>query len=172
MIMLPNDRTENYINKLRELINQNLQIVVCVFPASRDDRYSAVKKYCCITQPIPSQVINGTTIGNAKKLRSVSQRVLLQMNCKLGGTLWSVHIPYKKLMVVGLDVYHSTAAGVKSIAGFISSYDADITRWYSRVCIQRSGQEIIDSARQCLIEALKLYYKFNGDYPGRIVIYR
>ena len=27
-----------------------------MFPTSRDDRYSAVKKLCCIERPVPSQV--------------------------------------------------------------------------------------------------------------------
>lgn len=34
------------------------QIVVAVFPTARDDRYSAVKKVCCVEKPVPSQVSN------------------------------------------------------------------------------------------------------------------
>ena len=56
MVEVVNDRTESYLRALRELINPRLQIVVVVFPTSRDDRYSAVKKLCCIESPIPSQV--------------------------------------------------------------------------------------------------------------------
>ena len=32
-------------------------------------------------------------MGQAGKMRSVVQKVLLQMNCKLGGELWGVDIP-------------------------------------------------------------------------------
>lgn len=56
MVEVVNDRTESYLRALRELINPRLQMVVVVFPTSRDDRYSAVKKLCCIESPIPSQV--------------------------------------------------------------------------------------------------------------------
>jgi len=31
-------------------------MVVCIFPTSRDDRYAAVKKLCCVDSPVPSQV--------------------------------------------------------------------------------------------------------------------
>jgi len=69
------------------------QLVVTVFPTSRDDRYNAVKKLCCVDNPVPSQVILARTIGNQDKLRSVTQKIALQINCKLGGELWSVKIP-------------------------------------------------------------------------------
>lgn len=56
-----------------------------VFPSSRDDRYSAVKRLCCVDMPVPSQVIVSNTIGQQHKLHSVTQRVALQINCKFGG---------------------------------------------------------------------------------------
>ena len=67
-------------------------------------------------------------ITNEKKMSSVAQKVILQMNCKfnlililsksylkvilqmnckLGGELWAPRNPVaKKLMVVGIDVFH------------------------------------------------------------------
>jgi aubergine-like protein len=45
-------------------------------------------KYNCI------QVIIGKTIGDQKKIRSVVQKIALQINCKLGGELWGVSIPF------------------------------------------------------------------------------
>jgi len=32
-------------------------MIVAICPTSRDDRYSAIKKICCVDNPIPSQVI-------------------------------------------------------------------------------------------------------------------
>ena len=106
VVELPNDRTENYIRAIREQIKSSLQLVVIIFPSSRDDRYS-VKKLCCIEHPIPSQVINARTISQQQKLRSVTQKIALQINCKLGGELWAVDIPLKNIMVVGIDMYIS-----------------------------------------------------------------
>lgn len=37
--------------------NNNLQLVVIIFPNLREDRYNAVKKICCAQIGIPSQVI-------------------------------------------------------------------------------------------------------------------
>ena len=54
--MLPMDKTDLYIQALRKHINSSLQIVVIICPTSRDDRYAAIKKVCCVELPIPSQV--------------------------------------------------------------------------------------------------------------------
>lgn len=53
---LPNDRTETYVKTIRNQMKPSLQMVVVIFPTQRDDRYSSVKKLCCIESPIPSQV--------------------------------------------------------------------------------------------------------------------
>lgn len=40
-----------------------------------------------------AQVIISKTISRPDKMRSVVQKIALQINCKLGGELWSVDIP-------------------------------------------------------------------------------
>ena len=62
-------------------------------PFPRDDVYSAIKRFCVVERAIPSQVILTKTLKNEKNQRSVMQKVALQINCKLGGALWSLKIP-------------------------------------------------------------------------------
>lgn len=76
---LPNDRTETYLKCLKEIITDQLQIVVMIMPSPRDDRYSAVKIQCNVETPVPSQVINYKTLANEKKASSVVQKVALQV---------------------------------------------------------------------------------------------
>lgn len=56
VIVLDNDKTDTYASTLRQALNVQTQIVVCICPTARDDRYSAIKKICCAESPIPSQV--------------------------------------------------------------------------------------------------------------------
>ena len=79
MKVLPNDRTETYLQCLRENIKPEVQIVVMIMPTPRDDRYAAVKKLCNVDLPVPSQVINYRTLSNEKKASSVVQKVALQV---------------------------------------------------------------------------------------------
>lgn len=59
VVEIHNDRTETYLAAIRPQIGPHLQLVVVVFPTSRDDRYSAIKKLCCVEKPVPSQVGEG-----------------------------------------------------------------------------------------------------------------
>ncbi|XP_076360662.1 piwi-like protein 1 [Tachypleus tridentatus] len=172
-LTLKDDRTESYLRALRDNVNQQVQVVVIIFPTSRDDRYSAIKKLCCIDMPVPSQVINARTISNHQKLRSVTQKIILQINCKLGGELWALEIPIReRTMICGIDVYHDISRGGKSVLGFVSSLNQSFTRWFSRPAFQQSGQEIIDCLKLAFLGALRKYYEVNHDLPKKIFIFR
>lgn len=67
--------------------------MVVIFPTKREDKYNAVKKLLCAERPCPSQMIISKTISDERKLRSVVQKISLQINAKLGGELWQLHIP-------------------------------------------------------------------------------
>ncbi|NXK86454.1 PIWL2 protein, partial [Formicarius rufipectus] len=90
------DRIESYVRSIRSGLGsqEKVQLLVCITPRNRDDLYGAIKKLCCVQAPVPSQVINAQSLmGHPGKTRSVVQKVLLQINCKLGGQLWGVDIP-------------------------------------------------------------------------------
>lgn len=44
MIALRDDRTETYLQQLRNNIRDKVNLMVIVFPTNRTDRYSAVKR--------------------------------------------------------------------------------------------------------------------------------
>ena len=45
-------------------------------PQQKSDRYAAIKKLCCVENPVPSQVICVKTISNEKRLQAVAQKVI------------------------------------------------------------------------------------------------
>lgn len=173
IVALKNDSTQNYINELRKVINPSLDMVVCLVPTIRNDRYSAIKKLCCVEMPIRSQVIVTKTISNEKKIKSVTEKIALQMNCKMGGALWALKIPFRDVMVVGIDVFHA-GVGQKaaSVAGFVASLDEHMTTWHSTTCHQSPGQELIDLLKICFVTSIRAYHRRRGEYPARILVYR
>lgn len=80
-----------------------LQLAVLIFPTQREDRYSAVKRIACADMSLPTQCIVSRTINQDKRLRAVTQKIALQINCKLGGELWALKIPLNGLMVRNCD---------------------------------------------------------------------
>jgi aubergine-like protein len=61
-------------------------------------------------------------------------------------------------MVCGIDSYHDTVRRGGSVAGFVASLNQTLTRWFSKVCFQGPGQELVDGLKTCLMSALKYYY--------------
>ncbi|XP_055204882.1 piwi-like protein 2 isoform X4 [Gorilla gorilla gorilla] len=160
-VELKDDRIETYVRTIQSTLGAEgkIQMVVCIIMGPRDDLYGAIKKLCCVQSPVPSQVVNVRTIGQPTRLRSVAQKILLQINCKLGGELWGVDIPLKQLMVIGMDVYHDPSRGMRSVVGFVASINLTLTKWYSRVVFQMPHQEIVDSLKLCLVGSLKKFYE-------------
>ncbi|XP_038044639.1 piwi-like protein 1 isoform X1 [Patiria miniata] len=170
---LRDDRTESFIRAIRQNLSPQTQMVVCILPTIRKDRYDAIKKFCCLEAPVPSQCIVGRTINKKQTVMSVATKIAMQINCKMGGELWTVLIPSKMLMmVVGIDSYHDSATRGRSVGGFVASMNHDLSRYFSRCTFQHTGQELIDGLKVCMTSALRKFKEINGKLPERVIIYR
>uniref|UniRef100_A0A182VU77 trypsin n=1 Tax=Anopheles minimus TaxID=112268 RepID=A0A182VU77_9DIPT len=170
--ILPQDSTQLYVQALRTRIRAGTQIVVIICPTSRDDRYAAIKRVLCTEIPIPSQIINARTLANDKRNRSIVLKIMLQMNCKLGGTLWSVNIPLKETMICGMDSYHEGTTRSNSVSAFVGSLDPSFTHWYSRATIQERKEELLNGICVSLEKTLQAYRRRNCTLPQKIIIFR
>jgi len=172
------DSGTHFVKCLEQDIDKSTQLVLCILPDDKKDRYDAIKHTLCCKKPIPSQLVLFKTCTKEKILRSVATKVLLQMNCKLRGSPWDAHLPIKKegvLMVVGIDTFvdakTSGKTSTKANGALVASYDAQATKWYSRPLLS-SQQSVVEGLEGSFLDALRNYTKFNRKLPERIVIYR
>jgi len=115
------------------------------------------------------------TLSKPQTVMSVCTKISLQVNCKLGGQLWTVPIPLPGItMIVGVDVCHDTQSrgGKRSVAGFCATMNKTFTKYYSRVTFQSVGQELVQGLRTCFKDALRAFYEANKAMPDRIIVYR
>lgn len=66
-------------------------------PIVESSRFLSPARFSCKIIFLKRQVINARTISQQNKLRSVTQKIALQINCKLGGELWALDIPLVSL---------------------------------------------------------------------------
>ncbi|XP_074061368.1 piwi-like protein 1 isoform X2 [Macrotis lagotis] len=167
------DKTEEYLKVLEDNVTPQTQIVVCLLSNNKKEKYDAIKKYLCINCPVPSQCIVAETLKKPQILPIVT-KLALQMNCKIGGHLWKVSIPFTDTMFIGIDCYHDISSGHKSVAGFVASLDASLTKWYSCCRFQKMGQEFLDGLMFCLENALSAWKDNNKQcpLPKLIFVYR
>jgi len=123
---------------------------------------------------VTSQCVVARSLTKPNTFLSVCNKIVQQMNCKLGGQLWSLDIPLPKTMLVGIDVCHDTSSrsARQSVAGFCATMNANFTKYYSRVTFQGQGQELVDGLKLCLTDSLKKFFELNRFLPDRIVVYR
>ncbi|KAL7978426.1 hypothetical protein Chor_010659 [Crotalus horridus] len=73
--------------------SDGMDSVVCLLSSNRKDKYDAIKKYLCTDCPTPSQCVLARTLSKPQTVMAIATKIALQMNCKMGGELWSVEIP-------------------------------------------------------------------------------
>ncbi|CAF90296.1 unnamed protein product, partial [Tetraodon nigroviridis] len=166
------DRQDRLLRAIQQNVGPHTQMVVVILPTNRKDKYDSIKKYLCVDCPVPSQCVVAQTLSRPQTLLNVATKIALQMACKMGGELWSVEIPLKHLMVVGIDCYHDISAGKRSVGALVASMNQTMSRWFSRCVLQQKGQEIMDGLKRPFIDALKEYLKHNNCLPSRIIVYR
>lgn len=91
-LKIQDDRINTYVRGIKEQ-HGRIQLVMCILPTNKKERYDSIKKVCVNECPIPSQMILGKTISKRQMVMSVATKVAMQLNCKLGGDLWAVEIP-------------------------------------------------------------------------------
>ena len=168
-----------WIRELKSKLNPNVQAVVLLMPGQKGKNplYDDVKRFLLAEFPVPSQVVLCNTISKGKNLRSIVNKILIQINAKIGGIPWAVdNLPFmdKPAMVCGMDVFHSTSLGKKSVLALTASVNNSATKYFSTSVIQSEvGQEACHTLHAGMTKALEAFKRANsGTYPDRVIFYR
>lgn len=79
----------------------------------------------------------------------------------------------KPTMICGMDVFHSTALGKKSVLALTASVNNSATKYFSTCVIQDEvGQEAANDLNRGMVKSLEAFKKANQAYPERIIFYR
>jgi len=171
-------KADAWIKELKAQLNDGVQMIVLILPGAkgRNTLYDDIKRFLLTEYPIPSQVVLSATISKGKNLRSIISKVLIQMCAKLGGIPWAVdNLPFmdKPTMICGLDVFHATNLGKKSVLALSASMNNSATTYWSTSVVQDDvGQEASNSLCTGMNNACEAFKRANGSYPAQIIFYR
>ncbi|CRK90587.1 CLUMA_CG004289, isoform A [Clunio marinus] len=173
LVELSDDRTNSYVQELREYLQKDPKLVMVVVPSAAADRYAAIKKLCCIEKSIPSQVVLSKNLSPRKGGLSIATKIVIQMNCKLGGAPWMIKIPLDGIMTVGFDVTHDTNNRNMSYGAFVASMDLNKSvKFFSTVNSHATGAEISPIIGSNMISALTQFKETHNSLPSQIFYYR
>ena len=166
----------DYVRAIRQVMNNNAikcDIVVVILRYKTGPTYNVVKTMLTCEAGIPSQciVFNPKNMGDPRRASSVAQKIAIQMYTKTGSIPWSVNIPSKTMMVIGIDVFHQK--NKPSVLGFVASMNPDLTSYWSNTSIHLTpGEEIASTLEINFTRALKEYYSKNGKIPDQVFFFR
>ena len=127
MVKIPaKDRNDfqSWKNELKKILNPSVTAIVCILDGQKGKApiYDSLKKLLTTEMPVPSQVVLAQTISKGRNLRSICNKILIQINAKIGGQPWSIRsVPYFDLpsMIIGYDIHHKK--GQKSLLAVCAS---------------------------------------------------
>lgn len=110
----------------------NPQIVFCILqgPKGKGFNYNEIKRYLLQEKGIPSQMILLNTISKGKNLRSIINKVLMQMCAKVGGEPWAIDkMPFIDVptCVVSIDFFEKSRCPIMSVC-------LSVNRTFSKYC--------------------------------------
>lgn len=141
--------------------------------------YLPLKKHSLEISGYPMQVVLENTVH--KNSMSIASNILLQINSKIGGSLFKVEMPKnlreKNLMVFGIDISCIKRTNTLNIA-MCSTINADFTKYTSfKQSIKLEENSNLNNTL-CLSvvnfvnQALEEFYKLNKSLPNGVIIYR
>lgn len=151
------------------------QMVLVAVSNNSADRYSAIKKTCCVRNSLPSQVVTSRVMDprNMSKMRSVATKVAIQMNSKIGGMPWLVDVRMNGIMFIGYDVCHDTRNRANSYGAIVATMDMrESPVFYSSVSAHTNGEELSNNLATNVLKAIKQYKEIHKKLPDRILFYR
>lgn len=167
----------DYAQALTDVLNSGQpELVMVIVPGSNAKgnvaRYEVIKKKCCVERAVPSQVLLAKNLNDPKRVASIATKVMVQINCKIGGAPWTMPSWQNGLMVVGFDVCHDTNNKSSSYGAMVASLDIRLTRYFSAVTPHNRGEELSNNLATHIVSAARKYNDVNGDPPSKIIIYR
>ena len=119
-------RSHDWIKSIEQNLNDSVQAVVLILPGQKGKAplYDDLKKLLINKIPVPSQVVISSTISKGKNVRSICNKILIQICAKIGGEPWAVSdLPFfdRPTMICGMDTYKKLGVNGKSIMAVTAS---------------------------------------------------
>jgi len=153
--------TQDWIKTIEANINPSVQLVLCICPGQKGKApmYSEVKYLLTSKYPVPSQIILTSTIAKGKNLRSIINKLLIQICAKVGGEPWAIDnltFVQRPTMTCGIDTYSKTIKGKKKIImAFTASFNKTFTKYISLAKVVDDGEDLTIPFRDCVLTATK-----------------
>lgn len=161
---------------IKNNLNPSVQAVILLIPGSRGKGplYKDLKKLLLTECPIPSQVVLVGTISKGKGIRSIVNKVVMQIAAKVGGEPWAIdNLPFTNVptMICGIDTYGKPGSKTEMLA-FCGTYNRTFTKYVSFLKTPQEESPISAELTDCIKKAIETFGEINKVAPKHIILFR
>ena len=114
------------------VFNQQLDIAVFILPGAKKQGkcYKDIKEMIYRNRPCPCQVVLSSTLKSPKNLRSIINKILIQMNVKMGGVPWAIGtMPFidRPTSVMGYNM--TKLSGDNHVSSLVATMNSEFTKY-------------------------------------------
>jgi aubergine len=104
----------------------------------------------------------------------IAKRLAVQINCKVGGTPWSVEVPLRLGMIVGIDICVDPRNRNISYASIVASCNKEYSRFFSSTFEFKTKdlEQLSNSLCEHIGKAVHRFRNIQRSLPSVIVLYR
>ena len=166
-------RWESWYNILSKTLNQlKPHLIFIILPNVGPKKglfYDEIKSYLLSKEGIPSQIILEKTALKQNGLRSVFNKIIVQMCSKVGGTPWIIdNMPLKKDPLMIMSYFLSN----KNVISSVGTWDINFCSYNNFECkftLENKKEKI----KVMITELIKKFYRKNNNIlPKKILIFR
>ncbi len=171
-LVIENSRNwEGWYNKISQILNHlKPHLIFVILPNSgrKGMFYDQLKTYLLSKEGIPSQIILEKTATKQNGLRSVFNKIIIQMCSKVGGIPWIIdNMPMRQepLMIMSYSISN------KNIISSVGTCDNNFSVYNNFECkfkIETKNEEL----EKMFLDLIKKFIRKNNICPRKIIIFR
>uniref|UniRef100_A0A183I9W0 Piwi domain-containing protein n=1 Tax=Soboliphyme baturini TaxID=241478 RepID=A0A183I9W0_9BILA len=176
------DRCVREICTTYEENNAVCSLIIVILP-EKGPEYAEVKRVSDIGYGVMTQCVLRRTMNDVlmKNKTATLINLALKINMKVGGVNSRIAsdkiakecLVNENTLVLGVDVTHPTRnEPLPSIGAVVGNIDADCTKFYATIRVQKNKQESIVQLEEAFRERLMDYVENTNVKPQRILVYR
>ncbi|XP_059474691.1 piwi-like protein Siwi [Neocloeon triangulifer] len=174
VIQIESDESNCFLRELKKLFaKEKPQLVLCILIKNREDKYRAIKKLCSVDHGVPSQIVTKKSM-DVKYDLPITKRLVVQMNCKVGGTPWSVQVPLRMAMIVGIDIGVDCHNKNVTFGSVVASYNCDFSKYFSSTftVASKDWEELSRLVCEHIAKAVHYFKMHHKKLPSVVIVYR
>ncbi len=160
----------NYCDFVRNNIQENTEFVVAIMQGAKGKGrfYNECKILLNSIIGIPNQVILESTLKKGNSMRSIINKILMQINAKRGGQPWVMDsIPLTNEPTMVMSIFNQ-----KDIICGVATYDKLFSKYSTKVAKIEDTLKIGNIVSNIFSYHMSTFYKHWKIAPNRIIIFR